>query len=198
MSTPLSTSLFLPSCRRHLQLGKHAWPPAHAQQHAGSKRAMQRLRWAASRRPQPVPTGLQQSVGAQLSFRLGQLWPPIAAADGAPDGDRFLSYGFDLCVCDGFMNLLIFAMIFCSSHPDSDRSSLSCSLAAEISLRRVLGPAPARRASRATEPTRHRLSEVRVVRGPRSRHGVLARHDTTNVSCLVGSCQFVSCLGVFV
>jgi hypothetical protein len=43
-----------------------------------------------------------------------------------------------------------------------------------------------------------RLSEVRVVRGPRSRHGVMARHGTTTLSCSVVSCRIVSCLAVSV
>jgi hypothetical protein len=43
-----------------------------------------------------------------------------------------------------------------------------------------------------------RLNEVRAVFGPRNRHGVLARHDTANLSCLAVSCQIVSCFGVSV
>jgi hypothetical protein len=53
-------------------------------------------------------------------------------------------------------------------------------------------------ASRVGRAGTTRLSDVRVVHGPGSRHGVLARHGTTNLSCRSVSCQFVSCLGVFV
>jgi hypothetical protein len=54
------------------------------------------------------------------------------------------------------------------------------------------------RASRVGRVGTTRLSDVRVVHGPGSRHGVLARHGTTNLSCRSVSCQVVSCLGVFV
>jgi hypothetical protein len=43
-----------------------------------------------------------------------------------------------------------------------------------------------------------RVNEVRVVHGPRSRHAVLARHDTASLSCQLVSCRIVSCLVVFV
>jgi hypothetical protein len=53
-------------------------------------------------------------------------------------------------------------------------------------------------ASRVGRAGTTRLSDVRVVHGPGSRHGVLARHSTTNLSCRSVSCQVVSCLGVLV
>jgi hypothetical protein len=54
--------------------------------------------------------------------------------------------------------------------------------------------ATARRARRADTT---RLGEMRVVRGPKSQHGVLARHDTIGLLRLTVSCLtvFVSCRG---
>jgi hypothetical protein len=99
-----------------------------------------------------------------------------------PPGWDFVSLFCDLCVCDSVLCDEIFDL--CSFNllqffSRGRRWRVSC-------------------ASRVGRAGTTRLSDVRVVHGPGSWHGVLARHSTTNLSCRSVSCQVVSCLGVFV
>jgi hypothetical protein len=102
----------------------------------------------------------------------------------------FCDFRFDLYVCDlsdSFCNDFLYLGIF----------DMCTSLELILSFFPVVHMAqhdttclPCRRASTT------RLNDVRVMRGPRSRHGVLARHGTTTLSCPVVPCRIVSCLAV--